>query len=373
VAQQVALSVSTLFDERWRLYYADRTGVRHGLLDTYEEAELVGRANDVSTWRVVLPSDTDAARFFMADSFARLEIDHDGLAWRSGPLAHLERTVDVDGDMLEIAGVDDTAWIYRRLAWPTPTLGYFTQTGPLSQVLAALVDHNLGPASPWAWRKVPGLTVPVPAPVGGTITVNARYQNLLAFMQDTSRPAGVIFDIVGLQFRAFLPRDLGAVFSAGLETLGGWKARAQAPNLNYALVAASGQLQSRLTRTVSDQASVDTWGLFEGFVDQRQTSDTAEMDKAGAEAVAAGVIPTTVVFTPLDTEGQKFGEDWQLGDLVTVKAGDLTVYDQIREVHVLLDDAGATVTPSVGAPAGDLQLFRSIAGLDRRVRQLERI
>ena len=79
------------------------------------------------------------------------------------------------------------------------------------------------------------------------------------------------------------------------------------------------------------------------------------------------------MFTPLDTEGQAFGRDWALGDIVTVHAGGLTVVDQIREIHVTLDDAGAIVTPSVGAPAGDLALFRSLAGLDRRVRQLERI
>ncbi len=79
------------------------------------------------------------------------------------------------------------------------------------------------------------------------------------------------------------------------------------------------------------------------------------------------------MFTPLDTDGQMFGTDWTLGDIVTVIAGGLTVIDQIREVHVTLDDAGVTIIPSVGQPAGDLALFRSLAGLDRRVRQLERI
>ena len=97
------------------------------------------------------------------------------------------------------------------------------------------------------------------------------------------------------------------------------------------------------------------------------------MDQAGGEALAAGVVPTSVAFVPLDTDGQTFGRDWALGDLVTVLAGELTVHDQVREVHVTLDDDGATVIPSVGAPSGDLAMFRSLAGLERRVRQLERI
>ena len=147
----------------------------------------------------------------------------------------------------------------------------------------------------------------------------------------------------------------------------------EAAKANKVVVAGQGVDTGRLIREQTDPDSVALWGLAETFQDRRDTPDVAELDKAGIETLASSVTPVTVVFTPLDTDGQAFGRDWSLGDLVTVNAGGLTVHDQVREVHVTLDDQGATVIPSVGAPAGDLQLFRSLAGLDRRVRQLERI
>lgn len=364
----------------WELYVTDRVGTRQAALDVYESAEIMARANDVSTWRVTLPTDTDAGAWFTTDSFARLEVVLDHAVWRSGPMSSLERTVDVDGDMLTVNGVDDTVWLARRNAHPQPgtavppysTTAYDVHTGNAAQVLAQLADVNAGPSAVQA-RRVPGLVVPVPAPAGPTITVSARWQNLLTLCQDTARPYGLIFDVVDLNFECYAAADRGAIFSAGLETLAGWTMTASAATANKVVVAGGGSGTARLIREAADAVSVGSWGLVETFQDRRDTTDTAEMDKAAAETLASGVTPVTVVFTPLDTEGQAFGRDWQLGDVVTVRAGGLTVLDQIREIHVTLDDAGATVIPSVGAPASDLALFRELAGLDRRVRQLERI
>lgn len=364
----------------WELYVTDRVGTRQVQVDPYESAEIIARVNDVSTWQVTLPTDTDAGALFITDTFARLEIAVDGLAWRSGPVSHLERSVDVDGDNLQVSGVDDTVWLARRNAHPQPgtaappysTTAYDVHNGNVAAVLAELVRVNAGPSAVAA-RQVPGLTVPVPAPAGPIITVSARWQNLLTLMQDTARPAGVVFDVVDLTFHAYAATNRGAVFSAGLETLAAWRMTAEAATANKIVVAGGGVGTARIIRESSNAGSVGTWGLVETFADRRDTTDLVELDKSASEALAAGVKPTTVVFTPLDTEGQAFGRDWSLGDVVTVQAGSLTVVDQIREIHVSLDDAGATVIPSVGAPAGDLALFRSLAGLDRRVRQLERV
>ena len=220
---------------------------------------------------------------------------------------------------------------------------------------------------------MPGLLVPTPAPAGPTVTVAARWQNLLTLLQDTCRPEGMIFDVVDLSLAVYEAATPGVVFSAGLETLAGWKLTAAAATANFVVVAGQGDLKARLINETSDAASISTWGLVEAFQDRRDTAAVADLVQAGTETLAAGVTPITVVFTPLDVPGQSFGVDWNLGDIVTVMAGGLTVVDQVREVHVVLDDQGATVTPSVGAPAGDLGIFRALAGLERRTRQLERV
>jgi len=365
---------------QWDLYVTNRVGSRVAVIDPYETAEVNARVNDITTWQVILPSDTEAGQLFLTDSFARLEVSLDNAAWRSGPVTNIEREVSLDGDMVTVTGVDDTVWLARRLAHPQPgtaappysTTAYDVHTGNVAQVLAELVRVNAGPSAT-ATRQVPGLTVPVPAAAGPAVSVSARWQNLLQLCQDTARPAKILFDVVDLEFRAYAPPARGVIFSTGLETLAGWKMTATAATANKAVVAGAGVGAARLIREASNSGSIATWGLAETFQDRRDTSDTAELDKAAAEALAAGVIPTTVVFVPLDTEGQQFGRDWALGDTVTVRAGNLTVLDQIREVHVELDETGATVIPSVGTPSGDLALFRSLAGLERRVRQLERV
>lgn len=365
---------------RWTLYACDRTGVRQAEVDLYEKAEVLARINDVSTWSLSMPTDSDAGRIFASDQFARLEIAVDGAVWRSGPVTRIVREVDLDDDMLEITGADDTVWLQRRNAHPQPgtavppysVTAYDVHTGSASQVLAELANVNAGPGAVAA-RRVPGLVVPVPAPAGPVITVSARWQNLLALLQDTARGAGLNFDVVDLTFTAGLPADRGAVFSAGLETLGAWKLTAPAPKANKAVVAGGGTGAARIIREISDATSIAGWGLVETFQDRRDTTDLAELDKAGTETVAAGVLPVSVAFTPLDSDGQAFIRDWGLGDRVTVRAGNLTVVDSIREVHVTLEPSGATVIPSVGAPTGDLALFRSLAVIERRVRQLERV
>lgn len=364
----------------WTLFVTDRVGTRQAQIDIYERVEVIARANDVSTWQLSLPTDTDAGQIFAADTFARLEVAVDEIPWRSGPISHYERTVDIDGDMLSISGVDDTVWLQRRLAHPQPgtaappyaTTAYDVHTGPASTVLAELANVNAGPGATAA-RRVPGLIIATPTPAGPAITVSARWQNLLQLMQDTARGAGLIFDVVDLTFHAVAPVDHGVVFSAGLETLAAWTMTAEAASTNKVVVAGGGVGAARIIREASDQTSIGTWGLAETFQDRRDTTDLTELDKAGTETLAAGIKPTSVVFTPLDTDGQAFGRDWNLGDTVTVIAGGLTVHDQIRQIHVTLEHDQPTIIPSVGQPAGDLALFRALAGLDRRVRQLERI
>jgi len=366
----------------WSLFLTDAAGVRLAAVDTYDKCEIVGRTNDVSTWAVDLPTATPAGQLLITTTGLRLEARFEESVWRSGPVSQIKRTVDADGDYLEVAGADDTVWLARRLAHPQPASSappysanaYRVYTGELPVVLGLMVHENLGPTA-IAPRRVPGLAVTVPPPTGTlpTLYANARWQNLLTLMQDTARGSGFVFDITNLQWRCAPAVNRGAVFSADLETLGAYAVTTQAPGANYVFVGGGGEGTARVILEAGHSTSVPTWGRVEEFRDRRDTSALGPLQQAAGEALALGVTPTTVVFTPLDTPGQTFGHEWYLGDIVTVQAGGLTVTDLIREVHVLLDGYVPTITPSVGAPSGDIGLFRALAGLDRRARQLERV
>ena len=189
------------------LFIADGT-TRLGEVDAYESAEVIARFNDVSTWELVVPTKSVAAQMLMEAARPRLLIyTSPGVVFRSGPVIAVEREVELDGDMLTVSGVDDMAWLARRLAHPQPLKAsppyngqaYDTRTGSASQVMAAFVDANAGPAA-HAARRVPGLTVPVPATLGPTVKVSARYQNLLDLVKRTAARSRLGIEVRDLAF-----------------------------------------------------------------------------------------------------------------------------------------------------------------------------
>ena len=328
-----------------------------GEVDNYESATIIARFNEVSTWELVVPSSSDAADMIRSAEHPRLIVTAaPGVVFRSGPVVRPERTVEADGDMLTVSGVDDLIWLRRRLAHPQPSKAappyngqaFDTRTGPSSQVIAGFVNANAGPGAHEA-RRVPGLSVPTPAPMGPSVTVSARYQNLLDLVQRMAARAGLGIEVRDLAFNVFVPEGPAAVFSQELGTLAGWTQAEQAPDVNHVYVAGGGVGRDRLIREYSDAGSVMAWGRIEGFNDRRDTTATAELDEAGLETLAEGIPAPELELSALDTSSQRFLTDWQLGDQATVTVDGQVITDVIREVTLNLDaNAPAVVTPTVG-------------------------
>jgi hypothetical protein len=364
----------------YRFVVADGT-TELGEVDTYESAEIVARHNDISTWEMVLPAGTEAATLLTASTRPRLVLWASGEILRSGPVTRMERSVDVDGDVLTVSGVDDMIWLRRRLAHPQPgtpappysASAYDTRTGPASQVAAAFVDANAGPGAVTA-RRVPGLTVPVPAAAGPSITVRARYQNLFDLVTRIARSHSLTVEVSDLVLSVTAPAPARVYFSVGLGTLAGWTSEVEAPEVNYLYVAGAGVGTARLIREYPDADSVGQWQRIEGFDDRRDTSDTAELDQAAAETLADAVIPSTVSLVTVDTPSQSFLEDWRLGDMAVATVGGVEVTEVIAEVHLLFEaNAPPQVTPVLGGPAVDLRMWRQLNRQSRQIRQLERM
>ena len=139
------------------------------------------------------------------------------------------------------------------------------------------------------------------------------------------------------------------MFSQELGTLAGWTSMTEAPEVNYVYVAGGGKGQNRLIREYSDPASVSAWGRVEGFDDRRDTTDTAELDEAGAEVLADGIPTPELELTAVDTESQRFLDDWQLGDKATATLDGQVITDVIREVTITLEaNTPPVVTPTIG-------------------------
>ena len=361
------------------LRIADWTTVQ-AEVDSYESATVIARHNDVSTWELVLPTSSPAARALIDASRPRLLVYAAGQVWRSGPVIRLERSVDADGDLLTVSGVDDLVWLRRRLAHPQPGTAappYSTtesddRTGAASQVIAGYVNRNAGPLAVAA-RQVPGLSVPTPAAFGATVTASARYEPLLTFVQQIATAARVGIRVRDLVFEVFQPAG-AAVFSVELGTLASWTSHVEAPETTYVYVAGGGVGTARLIREYADAAAVLDWGRVEAFRDRRDSTDTAELDQSGAETLAEGAHPPGVAMQALDVPGQSFLTDWNVGSVATVYLGDATITDVIVEAQVTLQpNEPARVAPVVGSPMIDLAQWRALQAQSRRLRQLERI
>jgi hypothetical protein len=350
-------------------------------IDTYQQATIVERFNEVSTYELQLPADTDAAQVLLQSARPRIVAidERTGLVFRSGPVTRFERSSGDAGEQLTLYGVDDLVWLRRRIVHPQPasaappyaTTAYDTRTGAASTVLAGYVDRNAGPAATTA-RQVPGLTVPAPAAFGPTVTLSGRYQNLLEFVRLAARAAGVGIRVRDLVFQVYQPAS-EAVFSADLGTLAGWRATSEAPETNYVYVAGAGEGTARLIREYSDAATIPSWGRSETFQDRRDTSATAELDQSGAETLADGARPPAVELDVLDTAAQQFLRDWNVGDRATVRVGGVTITDVIAEATISLEpNRYATVRPIIGAAGVSLDQWRQLAQANRRIRQLER-
>ncbi len=137
----------------WTLEAADGR-IPTAAIDVYESATIRARFNAVSTWELVLPTASDGCQALLNAARPRLIVSSRvSEVFRSGPPIDFNRTIDDNGDMMTITGVDDLAWLGRRLAHPQPastappysTSIYDTRTGPVSQVIAAYVNANAGP------------------------------------------------------------------------------------------------------------------------------------------------------------------------------------------------------------------------------------
>jgi hypothetical protein len=144
-------------------------------------------------------------------------------------------------------------------------------------------------------------------------------------------------------------------------------------------VAAGGEGTARIFEEQAFVTSEDMWGRrIERVVDQRQTTDDAEINRAGYDALMEGDAATSVQVKLLDARGVEVGSTVPVGARVTATLDGLVVKERVREVTttVAVQSGAATVTvePVFGTSdtatksANQVQLAKAL----RRISVLER-
>ncbi len=368
----------------YQLYVRDANRSLVAQVSAFTNLQLTLRYNAPGRWMLTLPW-ADAAAAHLAVGSGGLMVVRAGAVLLSGPVEWTERTWNADGDMLVAAGPDDTGLLATRLALPDSagppytTFEHDVRTGAAETIMREYVAYNAG-ASARVERQIAGLTLDVDHAAGATITGRARFVNLLTLLQQLGLAGGLGFRVVqentDLEFQVYETRDLTAtiIFAGALGNLEQFEKRVTAPEGNYIVCAGGGEGTARTFAERGNPASITAYGRYEVFRDRRDTTDVTELEQTIDEELEARAASTEMHVQPVDTVNMAFGTDYGLGDRVTVVVDGVPIQDIIRELRVLLNEDGETVTPVItDAGYRGAAILPMVSELQRRISSLERV
>jgi hypothetical protein len=394
--------------DRYRVVVRDVNEVAQGQLTGEMEADFVPRWNGVGSWRIKCMLDQPGAELFTPGcgiSVNRTDDDGEDVRIFSGQMTSYqhswgnqtgdtERGGDSGAGTIEVAGVEDTAILGYRMVFPDPNRAVDLQTtavnrvktGKAETVMRDFARENIGDKVPLSApgdpdRRVTNLQFSTDQARGTTITVSARFDNLLDLTQRIASPQSLGFSIRsvagGYLYDVTTAQDLSLdiKFSRELGNLRGYSYSTTAPMLTNAAVAGSGDGTARTILNFVNP--VGPWGwLIEQFIDRRDTAVFDEMLQAAQEAFAQYEEQFTLSFNPIDTAVMRFGRDYNLGDKVTVSINGVDFVDTITQVQYELRSGQERIKPVIGSAESvfgkALDIYRVVKLMVARVGLLER-
>lgn len=300
-----------------------------------------------------------------------------------------------------LIGWDDKVWLgggpddlAGRIVYPDhtrPITGQeqstVTLTGPRETLVVQLIDRHAGPGA-LTDRRTPTLTLPASLGRGGTATVTAQLDLLHVLVGQLAETAALDVRVVHDE-AAGAPRllvvitpvqDVSARVRFGPASGGGpgvlgsdWQYTVYAPTATDAVVGGTKPLPANFTdddtADVADDSGVDlrqyrlvrdtTTGTAawqrraEKFVDSSATNGAAELDQAGADALAETLERREFSGTLTDNNIVQYGRDWLIGYKVGVTPSPGVEFaDVVREVVTTVQQQQGQQTEQVQAAVG---------------------
>ncbi len=313
----------------------------------------------------------------------------------SGPVEKLVYERSDDGENSGVGNItvnfaDDLAKVVARLVYPDPAQTAETQTtdswsftGNAEVGLRTLVDVNAGPSA-LAARQIPQLVLGSLTTVGTTVTVNAQR------MQPLGEVARQIAEVGGglgfrtrqvgsqIRFEVFNPPDLSGQVRFGFN-YGNMKYIAwdvTGPTATTVIAGGQGEGTDRNLYERNNAIEEAAWGRYEKLA-STAGGDSAEAQAAGDRMLGQSVATTRLATNVVDTGDQRYGVDYQLGDMVAVEnAPGSQIVDVVRTVHLQAwPTAGSLITPYVGDQSAQPrpEWAKRLAELEERLGTLERV
>ncbi|MBQ1047847.1 hypothetical protein KBX50_05160 [Micromonospora sp. C51] len=324
----------------------------------------------------------------------RIVVIRDGQIFLAGPWERrfIERSDDGENSgigKLTVEFADDLSLIVSRNAYPDPaatpeaqTVDHWTYDANVEVVLQDLANLNAGPGA-LAARRVPKLVMAGPSGVGTTVSGKVGLEQLGDAMRSIGFAGGGIgfrTRQVGtnIHFETYGPADLADTVRFGFN-LGNLRYLAyeeNAPSATTAIVGGQGEGADRYIIGRTDSALETVWGRRETYVARPGNDPLAELQQAGDEVLAREAATARLQSSAWDTEDQRYGEHYGLGDRVAIEVGPgEQVSDMVRLVHLQAwASAGELVSAMVGGQEAltDPKWIYQLREMNRRLALLER-
>lgn len=362
---------------QYDIFLLDKNKAPLAQVERYSRAEIIKRFNDVGSWQIEI--DSQVFDLALIEWQGGIRVMRDGENYFEGITRMVEDANADDPDSrVVLGGSDYMDYLNRRLILPDPNgppysgSQYDERTGAAADVIKQYVRYHVASLAK-SQRIVPGLTVAGDTGEGAVVTARGRFQTVLEMAQIKALEGGDIgFRFNGTEFETFLPTDLSAsvYFSRDRGTLMHYKRRVDMPDANYIIGGGGGTGTSRNFVETSNQGSVNIYGRAEYFYDYA-SADDAELYQAVVGKLNETVERVSVEIDAGETDGQRFGRDYNLGDKATVIIPNLTYSQVIREIRLVLDGNGEKIYPVIGSPGargrGELAAIAAIYDSQRQI------
>ena len=358
-------------------------------------AKFILRFNNVGSWQMTLPAGNRLGELLRLPGYGIIVTGPDDSVIFSGPTlsAKLEQTPDnLQGDWT-ITGAEDSILLIERLAYPNPStddvtnLGqaYDARQGYAETVIKEYVSNNIGPDAVPS-RKIDNLLIEPDFATGNVVQGLARFDKLQELIYGLAQTGGLGYSITqsgeNLVFSVYEPQDKSPFIRMDLynQKLSRAEYAYSVAKVTRAIVGGQGEGEWRrfveVTNTDSLAAESEWSRRIEVFKDGRNSRITEQLQQDGQELlVDEGKTITELSVTPSDDINMRFGQDWYLGDRVTVVIDQLETSAVVTEVGLAIDADGVRIGATVGTPVGidyEAKVLAKQQQVDQRVSNLER-
>ena len=288
---------------------------------------------------------------------ARVKIELRGEHVLGGPVTGWEMTGPGQDSGWSFTVTDDSAILDRVMCWPDPTKDLAAQpgtdaqaamSGPLESVVKTLIRLNAPKVG------IP-LSIVEDRQRGPRVTVKPRWQSVSEVTSTLLRDAGMGATVVWepatnrLRIDVVEQKPYGIQLSPETRTITAWRISSQAPVATRVWM---GQADGTAYTSATNGPAETDWGVFLTGGTFRAADSADEAATAGTEALNEGG-PKSGLSVSLSESGLvRYGGPTGLhvGDTATIRVGDVTITDVVREAVIEWKAGGAlTVTPAVGA------------------------